>query len=123
MKRARDIRDQIMGLMERVEIDKTSSPEDHIGILKAILSGYFFNAARLQHTSETYRLIKQGQSAYIHPSSCLFGQSPTWVAYFELVLTSKEYMRQIIGIQPEWLLEVAPHYYKPAEIKDLSIKK
>lgn len=32
-------------------------------------------------------------------------QKPRWVVYFELVLTSKEYMRQVMEIQPEWLLE------------------
>jgi pre-mRNA-splicing factor ATP-dependent RNA helicase DHX16 len=31
MKRARDIRDQLVGLMERVEIEMTSNPQDHDG--------------------------------------------------------------------------------------------
>ena len=35
MKRARDVRDQLVGLMERVEIDMVSHPEDHEGIKKA----------------------------------------------------------------------------------------
>lgn len=30
---------------------------------------------------------------------------PRWVIYYELVLTSKEYMRQVMEIQPNWLLE------------------
>jgi len=38
--------------------------------------------------------------------------------YHELVSTSKEYMRQVIEIEPEWLLEIAPHYYKPIDIVD-----
>ncbi len=38
---------------------------------------------------------------------------PKWVLYHELVETSKEYMRNIIVIKPEWLVEIAPHYYKP----------
>jgi len=32
--------------------------------------------------------------------------------YFELVLTSKEYMRSNMPLKPEWLMETAPHFYK-----------
>lgn len=39
MKRARDIRDQLEGLLERVEIEPTSNPNDLEGIKKAITSG------------------------------------------------------------------------------------
>jgi HrpA-like RNA helicase len=35
MKRARDVRDQLVGLMERVEIDMVSHADDHEGIKKA----------------------------------------------------------------------------------------
>ncbi len=34
MKRARDVRDQLEGLMERVEIEVKSNPTDNIGIRK-----------------------------------------------------------------------------------------
>jgi pre-mRNA-splicing factor ATP-dependent RNA helicase DHX16 len=40
------------------------------------------------------------------------------VVYHELVFTTKEYMRQVIEIKPEWLVEIAPHYYKRKEIED-----
>ena len=39
MKRARDIRDQLEGLLERVEIESTSNPNDLDAIKKAITSG------------------------------------------------------------------------------------
>lgn len=32
---------------------------------------------------------------YIHPSSALFQRQPDWVIYHELVLTTKEYMREV----------------------------
>ncbi len=38
--------------------------------------------------------MKHNQSVAIHPSSCLLEQMPKWVIYHELVLTSKEFMRQ-----------------------------
>lgn len=33
------------------------------------------------------------------------------MVYHELVLTAKEYMRHCTAIRPEWLAELAPHYY------------
>ena len=54
----------------------------------------------------------------IHPTSCLIQENPRWVIYNELVYTTKEYMRNIIEIKPEWLMEVAPHYYKNVDLSD-----
>ena len=59
----------------------------------------------------------------IHPQSALFEQNPRWVIYFELVFTTKEYMRQVIEIENTWLMEVAPHYYKEKDIEDIATKK
>lgn len=70
MKRARDVRDQLVGLMERVELEMESNPEDHDAIKKAITAGFFYNAAQLQKTG-SYRTLKTGQSVHLHPSSGL----------------------------------------------------
>ena len=35
---------------------------------------------------------------YIHPSSSLFNRAPEWLIYHELVLTTKEYMREVRAI-------------------------
>jgi pre-mRNA-splicing factor ATP-dependent RNA helicase DHX16 len=50
MKRARDIRDQLKRLLERVEIELTSNLDDLESIKKAITSrsGFFPHCARLQ---------------------------------------------------------------------------
>ena len=37
---------------------------------------------------------------FIHPSSALFQRQPDWVIYHELVLTSKEYMREVRAALP-----------------------
>lgn len=59
----------------------------------------------------------------IHPNSSLFEELPRWVLYFELVFTTKEYMRQVTEIESKWLLEVAPHYYQDRELEDATTKK
>ena len=38
------------------------------------------------------------------------------MVYHELVLTSKEYMRCVSEIRPDWLVEIAPHYYSKKDI-------
>ena len=48
----------------------------------------------------------------------MFKELPKWVIYHELVFTTKEYMREIIEVKPEWLMEVAPHYYKNIDLMD-----
>ena len=44
-------------------------------------------------------MVEQTQ-VFIHPSSALFQRQPDWVIYHELVLTSKEYMREVCRIEP-----------------------
>ncbi|XP_054805557.1 pre-mRNA-splicing factor ATP-dependent RNA helicase DEAH1-like isoform X2 [Prosopis cineraria] len=122
MKRARDIRDQLAGLLERVEIELTSNEGDPDAIKKSITSGFFPHSARLQKNG-SYRTIKHPQTVHIHPSSGLSQVLPRWVVYHELVLTTKEYMRQVTELKPEWLVEIAPHYYKLKDVEDAASKK
>lgn len=70
MKRARDVRDQLEGLMDRVEIEKTTNVQDHDAIRKAIAAGFFYHTAKLQK-SGSYRTVKNSQTVDIHPSSGL----------------------------------------------------
>lgn len=70
MKRARDIRDQLEGLLERVEIELTSNMNDFDAIKKAITSGFFPHSAKIQK-SGAYRTVKHPQTVHIHPSSGL----------------------------------------------------
>jgi pre-mRNA-splicing factor ATP-dependent RNA helicase DHX16 len=48
MKRARDVRDQLLGLLERVEIELTSAMEDTDKVRKAVTAGFFYHTANLQ---------------------------------------------------------------------------
>jgi hypothetical protein len=83
-----------------------------------------------------YKTTKNNHSVYVHPSSCIIGMQPPprFILYYELVLTSKEYMRQCMPIEGSWLAErespfsllslkddadttVAPHVFKKSEIE------
>ncbi|XP_075962833.1 pre-mRNA-splicing factor ATP-dependent RNA helicase DHX16 [Anarhichas minor] len=121
MRRARDVRDQLEGLMDRIEVEVVSSQGDSLPIRKAVTAGYFYHTARLSKGG--YKTVKHQQTVYVHPNSCLFEEQPRWIIYHELVFTTKEFMRQVIEIDSGWLLEVAPHYYKSKELEDSSSKK
>ena len=57
------------------------------------------------------------------PNLMLLQVLPRWVVYHELVLTSKEFMRTVSEIKPQWLLEIAPHYYSKKDIDSEASKK
>jgi len=123
MKRARDIREQLVDMLEKVEIELTSDPQNIDGIRKATTSGYFYHVAKLTK-SGSFKTVKQPHTVEIHPTSCLFMKEvpPKMVCYHELVLTTKEYMRQVIEIKPEWLTEVAPHFYQSKDLDNFTGK-
>ncbi|WAQ83309.1 hypothetical protein PtA15_3A678 [Puccinia triticina] len=127
LNRVRDIRDQLSSLCERVEIVPESNSSGSIEpIQKSLLGGYFMNTARLGKGGDSYRTLKSNQSVYIHPSSSCFKTQPPprMILFYELVLTSKEYARQVMQIdKPEWLLQAAPHFFKPADLEIFGKKK
>lgn len=86
-------------------------------IKKAIISGFFSHSARLQNYG-SYRTVKHPRIVHIHPSSGLADNFPRWVVYHEVVLTTKEYMRNVTELKPEWLVEIAPHYYQMKDVED-----
>ncbi|SCV42901.1 probable pre-mRNA splicing protein PRP2 [Fusarium fujikuroi] len=124
--RARDVRDQLEKLCERVEVALSSCGASNLTPIKrAITSGFFVNAARLQKSSDGYRMVKTNTSMWIHPSSVMMSVDPPpkMVIYFELVQTTKDYMRSVMPIEPKWLGELAPHFYKKDDMEDLVAKK
>lgn len=124
--RARDVRDQLAKLCERVEVTMSSvGAADLVPIQKAITSGFFPNAARLQRGGDSYRTVKNNNTVFIHPSSVLMDSNPPvkMVIYYELVQTTKEYMRSCLPIKPEWLHEAAPHFHKKKDLEALEERK
>lgn len=118
--RARDVRDQLAKLCDRVEVTITSvGAQDLVPVQKSLTAGFFPNAARLQKGGDSYRTVKNSMTTYLHPSSTLFEVNPKWIIFYELVLTSREYMRGNLPIQAEWLADAAPHYHKKKDLDAL----
>lgn len=57
--------------------------------------------------------LRTGTPCNLHPSSALYGLgfSADYVVYHELVLTTKEYMRCVTIVDPEWLADMGPMFF------------
>jgi pre-mRNA-splicing factor ATP-dependent RNA helicase DHX16 len=124
LNKARDVREQLEGLCDRVEIVKSSNIGDMDSICKALTAGYFYHVAKLSKNGD-FKTVKQQHTVYIHPSSVLSKDEdpPRWLLYHELTSTTKEYMRMVIPIKGEWLIQIAPHYYQSVDVEDSTNKK
>lgn len=131
LKRARDVREQLEklcsrgGLAASSDMKTVNDNERTLRIQKAVTAGFFPNIARLSKMAGSYRLMKKNQAVHVHPSSSLFSTRPPpkLVLYHELVLTSKEFMRNCMVVDDRWLAELAPHYYSKKELESLAPKK
>lgn len=122
MKSAQDVRKQLLGMMDRYKHDIISAGANYNRVRKAICSGYFRNAAKKDPT-EGYKTLTEGTPVFIHPSSALFNRPPEWCIYNEIVMTTKEYMHCVLAIEPKWLSEVAPAFFKVADANKISKRK
>lgn len=104
---ADNVRMQLRRIMETNELELMSTPfEDkkyYENIRRALVSGFFMQVAKREGTGKTYVTVKDDQSVLLHPSTVL-GQDSDWVIYNEFVLTSKNYIRTVTAVKPEWLL-------------------
>ncbi|KAM7223978.1 P-loop containing nucleoside triphosphate hydrolase protein [Rhypophila decipiens] len=118
MKRAKDVREQLIKIMERHRHPVVSCGTKTEQVRRALCAGFFRNTARRDTEfgagSGSYKTLIEGTPVYLHPSSALFGKQAEWVIYHELVQTTREYMRWTTAIEPKWLVEAAPTFFKVA---------
>ncbi|KAI9843506.1 MAG: DEAH-box ATP-dependent RNA helicase prp43 [Sclerophora amabilis] len=122
---ADNVRMQLRRIMETHELDLISTPfEDkkyYENIRRALVAGFFMQVAKKESSGKTYTTMKEHQSVMLHPSTVL-GQDSEWVLYNEFVLTTKNYVRTVTAVRPEWLLDIAPSYYDLSSFKDGEVK-
>ncbi|GIX64202.1 pre-mRNA-splicing factor ATP-dependent RNA helicase, putative [Babesia caballi] len=112
--RAQDVRKQLISIMDRYNFKVASCGNDPEKVAKSVCAGFFHHSAR-RDPQEGYRTIVDQQNVYIHPSSALYNRSPEYVVYHELVMTTKEYMRDLTTVKAQWLLELAPSMFKKCD--------
>ncbi|RKF83081.1 putative pre-mRNA-splicing factor ATP-dependent RNA helicase prp43 [Golovinomyces cichoracearum] len=111
---ADSVRLQLKRIMEKsgVELMSTDFNDKNyfINIRRALVSGFFMQVAKKDSTGKHYKTVKDDQNVLLHPSTGL-GVESEWVVYNEFVLTTKNYVRTVTSVKPEWLLDIAPNYY------------
>lgn len=122
LKTAQDTRKQLMDIINSYKLDLTTAGKNYTCIQKAITSGFFFHAAR-KEAQEGYKTLVEQQPLYIHPTSSLFQHQPDWVVYHTSSVTTKEYMKEVISIDPKWLVLLAPRFFCHADQYKLSRRK
>lgn len=105
---ADNVRMQLLRIMERSELDMVSTPfEDkryYENIRRALCAGFFMQVAKKETQGKNqYITIKDNQNVLLHPSTVLAIEAE-WVLYNEFVLTTKNYIRTVTAVKPEWLL-------------------
>jgi len=122
LRRAQDVRKQLLAIMDRYKLSVLSAGRNYNKVRRAIVSGFFTNVAK-KDPQEGYKTLVEGTPVYIHPSSALFQKNPDWVVFHELVQTTREYMREVTQVEPKWLVEFAPKFFKVADPTKLSKRK
>lgn len=125
LKSADNVRQQLARIMDRFNLRRSSteftSREYYVNIRKALVSGYFMQVAHLERTGH-YLTVKDNQVVQLHPSTCL-DHKPEWVLYNEFVLTTKNYIRTVTDIKPEWLIQITPQYYDMSNFPQCEAKR
>ena len=121
MTRVESVRDQLKGYLTKLELPIDSSFPDIDPLRKSIVAGFFLNTAMrtaaeagVTGSKTAYKtMCGKSEIVKVHPSSSLFMRNPPprFVVYNELVFTSKYYIRNVVIIEKEWLLELAPKFF------------
>lgn len=125
LKNADNVRTQLSRIMDRLNLKRTStdftSRDYYLNIRKALLAGFFMQVGHLERAGH-YLTVKDNQVVQLHPSTVL-DHKPEWVVYNEFVLTTKNYIRVVTDVKPEWLLKIAPQYYDMKNFPECEAKR
>ncbi|KAK3670182.1 DEAH-box ATP-dependent RNA helicase prp22 [Recurvomyces mirabilis] len=113
MRRVEDVRKQLVQIFERHRLRIVSCGRESLRVRQALCAGFFRNSAR-KDPQEGYKTLVEGTPVFMHPSSALFGKAAEHVIYHSLVETTREYMHNVTAIEPKWLVEAAPTFFKVA---------
>ncbi|KAI3653013.1 hypothetical protein MP228_002438 [Amoeboaphelidium protococcarum] len=112
MKKARDVRTQLLDIFKSLRIPIESCGADWDVVRECIATSFFHHAARLKGLGD-YVNVQTGLPCHLHPTSALYGMgyTPEYVVYHELIMTSKEYMMCMTAVDPQWLADYGSRMY------------
>lgn len=115
---AHNIRKQLWQMLKRWGFAQTQT-SDPANILKCIITGFYHQAAQLLPNGSFSLLKDPSVILYLHPDTVLFKRTPKYVVFKEVVETSRKFIRTVSRIEPEWLTEIAPHFYQQKGTREL----
>lgn len=125
LKNADNVRTQLARIMDKYNLKRVStdfkSKDYYINIRKALVAGFFMQVAHLERSGH-YITVKDNQLVQLHPSTVL-DHKPEWALYNEFVLTTKNFIRTVTDVKPEWLVQMAPQYYDMSSFPDCDAKR
>jgi HrpA-like RNA helicase len=83
-------------------------------VRKAFCAGFFMNIAVREPNKRLYKTVTDCIEVRIHPSSVLKDPFPDCILYNQLILTSKNYVRDVCAIDEEWINDVVPKHFSNA---------
>jgi len=121
LNQAQNVKEQLTKIMDKLQLPYISLSKDSldysVNIRKCILEGCFPQVVAKFGRSGTFVCVKDGtKHISIHPTSGALKTSSEWVVYQEFVRTYKKFVRTVSPIDPEWLSEIASHYYDEKEL-------
>lgn len=86
-------------------------------IRRCIVGGYFAKAAKL-HSDGVYRTLRDQRPVQLHPTSVYYhmGTLPDYIIFHQSILTTEEFVRDVSRIDPRWLVDLAPDFYRTKEV-------
>ncbi|OAL03803.1 P-loop containing nucleoside triphosphate hydrolase protein [Phaeosphaeriaceae sp. SRC1lsM3a] len=86
-------------------------------ICRCLTTGLFAHVARMK-ADGSFVTVDGKTTLWAHPSSVFFHRKAEWVVYTEIMETrGKVYIRDLSGVEMEWLVEYAPEVYRVKEGK------
>lgn len=123
LRRAYDVRRQLVTIMRKFKVPILSAGMDTSNIRKCFCSGYFKNTAKRDPHDGTFNTLIDQTPVSLHPLSSLMGKSLEYVLYHSVLLTTREYMQCVSVIDGKWLPELAPRFFRrgdpsrPSDVK------
>ena len=110
MREWQELRVQLLQLARELDLKPNHQPAEPDAVHRALLTGLVSQVG--QKTERGDYLGARNRRFRIHPGSVLAKKKPAWVMSAEIAETTRVYARDNARIQPEWLLDAAPHQLK-----------
>jgi pre-mRNA-splicing factor ATP-dependent RNA helicase DHX38/PRP16 len=113
LRKVREVRGQLADIAQQRKMTMQSCGNDWDQLRRALCAGLFHNSAKAKGAAGQYANMRTGLQINLHPTSSLSLGASTdhYVIYQELVLTTKEYMRNVTIVDPLWLAELGSAFF------------